>query len=353
MLRKHLQQYANAGGKYITTYAVHSPWSDNSYMIEETMIGWIKKRDGSWEFDYSIFDQYVELAMETGINGAITIYTPVSWKHRLRYFDEQTDQYIDEQWPPGSEQFRDFWSIFLDDLKVHLLEKNWFDITYLGINENALHNILTAIKVIKEHSPDWRITYAGNWHPELSPLLDDYSVIIKIQPDSDELQERALRGATTTFYVCCTPLKPNNFVFSPPIESRYISWYAAAYGYDGFLRWAYDAWPEGPLRNARHVSWPAGDCFLVYPASNSSIRFEMLRKGIADFEKTGILREMAAKSTDADVIKLMKELDELLDTVQTGRVYNQENFNVQKITGVIEKGEKIIGLISDEIVKHL
>jgi len=26
LLRKHLRLYADAGGKYITTYAVHSPW---------------------------------------------------------------------------------------------------------------------------------------------------------------------------------------------------------------------------------------------------------------------------------------------------------------------------------------
>ena len=33
---------------------------------------------------------------------------------------------------------------------------------------------LAAIRVIKEHSKDWRITYAGDWHPELDTLLDDY-----------------------------------------------------------------------------------------------------------------------------------------------------------------------------------
>ncbi len=60
LLKKHLKLYADAGGKYITTYAVHSPWSDNSYMIEGTMIEWLKRKDGSWKFDYSIFDKYVQ-----------------------------------------------------------------------------------------------------------------------------------------------------------------------------------------------------------------------------------------------------------------------------------------------------
>ena len=63
LLKKHLQLYADAGGKYITTYGVHSPWSDNSYMIEGGMIEWIKQKDGSWKYDYHIFDDYVEMAM--------------------------------------------------------------------------------------------------------------------------------------------------------------------------------------------------------------------------------------------------------------------------------------------------
>ena len=55
LLKKHLKIYAGAGGKYITTYTVHSPWSGNSYTIEETMINWIKTANGLWKFDYSIF----------------------------------------------------------------------------------------------------------------------------------------------------------------------------------------------------------------------------------------------------------------------------------------------------------
>ena len=63
--------------------------------------------------------------------------------------------------------------------------------------------------------------------------------------------------------LCCNPPIPNNFVFSPPIEGRWISWYVMAYGYDGFLRWAYDAWPEDADRDARHGSWAAGDCYMA------------------------------------------------------------------------------------------
>jgi hypothetical protein len=349
LLKEHLKMYADVGGKYITTYAVYSPWGDNSYMVEGTMIDWIKKTNGSWKFNYTIFDQYVKLAMEVGIDKAITIYTPVPWGHRFRYLDEKSGNYVFEEWTPDSEQFRKFWNVFLDDLKAHLIQKGWFKKTYLGINENPLDITLAAAKVIKENSKDWKITYAGDWHPELTSILDDYSPIITSEPSPKELQERIAKGQTTTYYVCCNPTKPNNFVFSPPVEGRYLSWYALAYGYNGFLRWAYDAWPADPARDARHTLWPAGDCFMVYPGGNSCIRFEKLREGIVDYEKLLILKNLASKSTNPKVKNLMKDLDALLVTFISERDYSKRDFDTSKLAEAVKKGNKLIRDLSSEL----
>src|SRR5690349_7954992 len=312
LMKKHLMQYADAGGKYITTYAVHSPWSDNSNMIEGGMIEWIRKKTGDWNFDYTIFDTYVQLAMDAGIDQAITIYTPVPWGYRFRYLDERTNNYVEASWAPETEDFKSVWNTFLTGLKAHLQQKGWLNRTYLGINENPLDVTRTTIDVIRNHSKDWRITYAGDWHAELTNMLDDYSTVLGKEPSFEELRDRKLKGLTTTFYVCCTPARPNNFVFSPPVEGEYLGWYAAAFGYDGFLRWAYDAWPADPLRDARHTFWPAGDCFLVYPGGGSSIRYEKMREGIVGFEKIRILRELAAKSSNKKVKAAMAEFEEHL-----------------------------------------
>src|SRR2546427_811574 len=256
LLRKHLRLYADAGGKYITTYAVHSPWSDNSYMIEGSMIEWTKRADGAWKFDYNIFDQYVQLAM-----------------------------------------------------------------------------------------------YAGDWHPELDRILDDYSPIITSEPSPAEVKERSARGSTTTYYVCCTPQKPNTFVFSPPIEARYIGWYSAAYGYDGFLRWAYDAWPADPVRDARHTLWPAGDEFLVYPGANSSIRFEKLREGIVDYEKIKIIRELASKSSDTKIKDQMKDFDAHLASFIGDRDYSKRDYDQQRITEAVHRGKQMLEALSDGLAR--
>ena len=324
MLKKHLALYASAGGKYITTYAVHSPWQDNSYMIEETMIGWIKKKNGKWSFDYKIFDQYVQLAMDAGINKAITIYTPVPWGNRFRYLDESSRNFVYEEWVPGTDSFAKPWNAFLTDLQLHLRKKGWLDKTYLGINENTMEQTLATIKVIKAHSRNWRITYAGNWHKELDPLLNDYSFLYGNEPDANDAKARKKRGASSTYYICCNPPKPNDFLFSPPVEGRWLGWYSAAKGYDGFLRWAYDAWPADPSRDARHTLWPAGDCFLVYPGANSSTRFEKLREGISDYEKIRILKQLASGSSNTEVKNLVAQLNSYLSAVASEKEFNTE-----------------------------
>jgi Domain of unknown function (DUF4091)/Family of unknown function (DUF6067) len=344
LLKKHLKLYADAGGKFITTYGVHSPWADNSYMIEGSMIEWVKKKDGAWKFDYNIFDEYVKMCMDLGIDKAITIYTPVPWGFRFRYMDEKTGNYVYVSWPPESKEFKSFWNIFLTDLKKHLDQKGWFEKAYLGINENEMEQTLAAIKVIKEHSKKWKITYAGNWHKELDTLLDDYCFLYGNESNVDVVNQRSKRGQTTTYYVCCNPPVPNNFVFSPPVEGRWMSWYTAAHNYDGFLRWAYDAWPNDPMRDARHELWPAGDCFLVYPGGNSCIRFEKLREGIVDFEKLRIIKEKAAVSKDPAVKSLMTQLNNHLQAFLV-----EKDFDSKKITADVQKGRDLVDQLSDKL----
>lgn len=312
VLRPHLRMLAEAGAKFTTAYICHSPWKDDTYVADGTMVEWVRKTDGSWAFDYTIFDKYIELAGECGLRDAITCYTMLPWQNRVRFLDMATGDYTWREWPPDSEEFKSFWRIFLKDLRGHLIARGWFGRSYMGINENKLEDSLAAIGTLKQDSGGWRVTYAGNWHPELNDLLDDYCVIIDKSMSTEQVLQRRRAGKTTTFYVCCAPPRPNNFVFSPPAESAWMGWYASEFGYDGFLRWAYDSWPGDPARDARHFFWPAGDCFLVYPGCRSGIRFERLREGIVDFEKVRILRELLGARSGAEVAGAGEEMSKIL-----------------------------------------
>lgn len=319
VLEPHLRMLADAGQKFVTTHIVQAPWGDDWYVADNTMVEWIRMTNGAFRYDYTVFDKYVELATRCGIANAITCYTllPTSG-HKYRFLDEATGEYLWQTIPPASDEYKAFWTPFLKDFAAHLKQRGWFERTYIGINENALSETRAAITLLKATEPGLKITYAGNYNAEGRAALigdvDDFSYALTGDLDPSAIGERAKQGHTTTFYVWRCPDQPNNFLFSPPAESAWMGWYAAARGYNGFLRWAYDVWPADPLHDARYDvdMCDAGDCLMVYPGVRSSIRFERLREGIADYEKIRILRKLLAQRTDAKAVEGLNRLDKVL-----------------------------------------
>jgi hypothetical protein len=207
-----------------------------------------------------------------------------------------------------------------------------------------MEQTLSAIKVIKDHSKQWKITYAGDWHPELDNYLDDYSCVYGKEPAIADVRKRAARGQTSTYYICCTPPKPNTFVFSPPVEGRWLGWYTLAHGYDGMLRWAYDSWTADPIRDTRHVYWGAGDCFMIYPGGNSAVRFEKMREGISDFEKLRILRKKISASKDRKIQSLAEELE-----LHLQRFNHEKEFKKEELAEDIRRGRQLVNEISERL----
>jgi hypothetical protein len=48
---------ANAGQKVITATLNRDPWRYQCFDDYEAMIYWTKNEDGSWSYDYTIFDK--------------------------------------------------------------------------------------------------------------------------------------------------------------------------------------------------------------------------------------------------------------------------------------------------------
>ncbi|MDR2676009.1 MAG: DUF4091 domain-containing protein [Opitutaceae bacterium] len=141
---------------------------------------------------------------------------------------------------------------------------------------------------------------AGNKNPadyqSQGITIDNYSQILSRAENGtflDEIEPRRRAGNVTTYYVCVAPSRPNTFTYSPCAEQVWLGYYAAAKRFDGMLRWAFAHWPREPLWDSsfRPENWGAGDTFLIYPGPRLSVRWEMFRDGIEEFEKIRILRE--------------------------------------------------------------
>lgn len=60
LLRPILTELAQAGQKTLTTSIVEKPWNQQTFDPYASMIKHIKRGDGTWSFDYTLFDEYVK-----------------------------------------------------------------------------------------------------------------------------------------------------------------------------------------------------------------------------------------------------------------------------------------------------
>ena len=338
LLRPYFRMLAEAGQKNITASIVEEPWGHQTYDDYPSLIKWIKKTDGSWQFDYSLFDKYVQFVMDAGIDKRINCYSMIPWKMVVRYYDEASGKDSSVTTPIGSEAYVATWQPMLKDFTRHLKEKGWFSITSIAMDERPLKDMQQAIAMLKEIDPSWKIALAGDYHAEIEKDLFDYCLASRWDFPEEVLRARIAAGKPSTYYTCCVEQYPNNFTFSPAAEQSWIGWYAAAKGFTGYLRWAYNSWPADPLRDSRFGSWPAGDTYQVYPGPQTSIRFEKLREGIQDFEKMRILRERWTVQGKKGKIEMLDSIlkrfkIESLATVPAASMLKEARRDLLKIQG--------------------
>ena len=275
------------------------------------MIEWIRRADGSWSFDYSVFDHWVDFMMnEIGITGQIVCYTMIPWDFRLRYYEESKQKYADMMAEPGTTIYDELWGSFLKDFKAHLEGKAWLGKTAIGIDERPDKLMRPALETIRKHAPEFRVVSAINNPSELTSDLYEISSLIRIPMPPELLARRRRDGKITTFYVCCVPSVPNTFTDSRLAEAAWLPLRSSACGFDGFLRWAYNTWGENPLRSTDYAPWPSGDCFLVYPGNRSSLRWERLRDGIEETEKIRLLRALNNEEVNRSLDEVLKPFAE-------------------------------------------
>lgn len=291
-MRPVMRMLAEAGQKSVTATIMSRPWNGQTEDAFGSMVTKIRRIDGTWLYDYTIFDRWVEFMFSLGIDRQINCYSMIPWALQFDYIDQATSSPATFQAAPGSEEYNEYWGAFIADFARHLKAKGWFEKTMIAMDERPLESMQAVLGLIRKVEPAFKISLAGNYHEPVIYDIVDFSETFSGKqefPESAKTKRKEL-GLTTTFYTCCAEAHPNMFVISNPDEAAWLGWFAQAEGYDGYLRWAYNSWTLDPLTDARFRTWPAGDCFVVYPGGRGSVRFSNLVEGIQDFEKVRILR---------------------------------------------------------------
>ena len=324
-----LEDYASMGGDDLVANIVDEAWGHQCYYSDKGMVQWLKTADG-WDYDYTLFDQWVEFGIECGVidpatgHGKIKCYSMIPWNNRVTYTDTTTGTVVKLDLTPLTQQWEETWTPFLEDFIAHLEEKGWFDITYIAFDERPA--IDGVCKFIKEHKnaegQALKTAAAINYAPDQvgeDQYLDDISVGQKHVLSSWSMDEwyafvdsRREQGLETTMYTC-TGDYPNSSQQADPGDTYWSALYSQALHTDGYLRWALDAWTNDMYGDTTFVNWEPGDSWFIYPlelgedgvydpaklAENpkgycSSPRYEMFKQGIRDVCKARYLEENAS-----------------------------------------------------------
>ena len=321
-MRPVMRMLAEAGQKSVTATIMSRPWNGQTEDAFGSMVTKIRRIDGTWLYDYTIFDRWVEFMFSLGIDRQINCYSMIPWALQFDYIDQATSSPATFQAAPGSEEYNEYWGAFIADFARHLKAKGWFEKTMIAMDERPLESMQAVLGLIRKVEPAFKISLAGNYHEPVIYDIVDFSETFSGKqefPESAKAKRKEL-GLTTTFYTCCAEAHPNMFVISNPDEAAWLGWFAQAEGYDGYLRWAYNSWTLDPLTDARFRTWPAGDCFVVYPGGRGSVRFSKLVEGIQDFEKVRILRSQWQK--EGNEAKL-SQLTEILKSFSTEKILKE------------------------------
>ena len=294
---------AECGCKALTVTILDLPWNHQCYDGYYTMIDRVKNADGTWSFDYTIFDEYVAFGRRCGVGPDIACYSMCPWGYRVTWKEgmgngEREMVERREKMLPGTPEFEDYWGPFLVDFAKHLKAKGWFEDAYIAMDERGPDDVRKIAALIQSKAPGLKVSACGKTKPSsfADIQIENFCLGLVHLRDNflSELQPRREKGFKTTFYVCGSARTPNTFMFSNLDEGYWLGAYPVMIGFDGFLRWAANSWPKDPYEDASYKTkqtWVPGDVYLIYPGGELSARLIALRAGVVAAEKMRILRE--------------------------------------------------------------
>jgi len=344
LLAQYLEAMGRLGQKAVSVFVSEIPYiGQRSYllpnpsdMFEYSMVRTVKDNNGTFRYDFSTLDRYVDLASRYGIHDVIDVFGLLSiWRDddagygplvpdhpdtvRVRYFDEADQVY---KYVRSMDALREF----IQAAERHFIDQGWIErIRVIADEPSDVDAFRMQVARLAEIAPTLHTKVAINHvefiQEDLPGVTDYVPLLTAVTAQYARLQAlQANVSGKILYYVCCVPDFPNTFIGSPPLESRLIPWLVEKLGLDGFLRWSFTAWVERPYQDLQFRDWRFGDSFLVYPGNSGhpvlSLRYKWLLQGIRDYEVMQILKSQG-KLGDVQVA-----LDAVFGFKHPGALYN-------------------------------
>jgi hypothetical protein len=330
LLEAYAKNFAAHGMKSIMTSIVEEPWNSQAGVAYPSLVKWsypgefVSGESDKFAWDFSLFDRYVALMIDAGIREKIDMYALVkgpggTLDASIGYTDTNSGEFRKVEMEVGQPVWEEIWRTFLPVLEQHLKDKGWFDIAMLGFDEKPEGVMKIIYKFVGTYARDFKVVSSGGYPgdeyktgDEIVFPIDDLTNAERWKNIEPLVKEMYADDRYVSWYTACWPHYPNTFIFSHLRETRFIGWVTWKFGFDGYTRWSVNFYPED-IWNQPRYKWPSGDMFFVYPGKTGpldSVRWEVMRQGIQDYEVLRMALDLAQKAGRED---LLKELDRAID----------------------------------------
>lgn len=338
----HLEEYIKSlrvlGNKVATLIVSEVPWSGQacfqdyyyrSDLFEYNYIRVCKKTDGTFAYDYSVIERYINLCDKYGVAEEIGIFGLIRiWQNPESGYGYLADDYPDAiricykdladgtlRYMRRGDDIRDYIRSFHNWLQA----KGWLERSVIIADEPPdMEQFRKSLSELRKAGPGFKIQVdvpPAMYMEIMDQDVYNYTPLISDPAEQPELFRKIkekIKGRVQ-LSVCCYPSFPNQFLSSPLLETHLMAYLSQFLEVDGFLRWNYTVWPDDPRSQMIYKpgNWESGDTCFVYPSRGGrcllSLRYYALKRCTDIFELLCLVKDQCAQSK-----KIMQQVYDLI-----------------------------------------
>jgi hypothetical protein len=302
-----------------------------------------------YQFDFSDFDRWVDMFTEVGVIGTIEgghlltrpkgYFSPVGVPGWVQENGELVWKLLAPDDPRASNYLSSFLSALYEHLQARGLTQQYVQHLHDEPHGDELPIYEKYAALVKKHMPGIPIIDAVDLDEDMGFLNEYLDIWVPVLSSFDDkfgvLQSHREKGGGTWYYTCVNPQGRylNRFLDYSLVKMRLLHWFNFRHELSGYLHWGGNYWSEEPFRNVEPVIndgqtlLPPGDNALIYPDPEnesilSSIRLEIMREGIEDYELLADLAGSSPERADELVRKAIPNVNDYIrDHVEFRRLY--------------------------------
>ncbi len=249
-------------------------------------------------------------------------------------------------------------------IQEQLIRNGWIDKAFVYIwdepSKKDYPKIIKRAKRIKPYAPKIKLLCTTRYDKGLDPYIDIWVPRFSwFNKNPKPYRDAVKRGDELWLYTCAHPQRPypNLFLELPAIEPRICVLMCWRYGASGFLYYSTNYWKSKDIwLNVRGYPEANLDGVLFYPARDGrpvlSIRLEILRDGIDDFDYLAILQKLTNKLKASSVgqgqHKLISQAQAMLDITPIIKSFTEWTQDVHKLEDYRNKVANLIEQIKSQ-----